>query len=91
MWEYILYTVGGTTIGSFIGWLIGRKKQKIDEIDAATDTWSKIVQSLRKQIDDLILDQEAFIEREKQMQQRIDELHEQIKKLQNEIKLLKSK
>lgn len=89
MWETILYSLGGTSIGIFGGWLIGRKKQKIDEIDAATDTWSKIVSSLRKQIDDLILDQEEFIKREKEMQKKIEHLQEEIQKLHAEIKLLK--
>lgn len=93
MWETIIYAVGGTLVGSFGGWFFGRKKQKIEEIDSATDTFNKIIDSLELKIDKLLKQQESDAKKIENMANQIKEMQEQIENLtkdkQENIKLKK--
>ncbi|MDR2009223.1 MAG: hypothetical protein LBQ22_01925 [Bacteroidales bacterium] len=80
----VLIALGTGIAGSFSGWLFGRKKQRIEEIDLATSTWNKIVDSLEVQIDKLLQQRVADSE-------KIDNLSNRIKELQNEIEIMQSK
>lgn len=91
MWEYILSTLGGTIIGSLSGWLIGRKKQRIEEIDAAVETWRKIVDSLQEQIDKLLLQRQEDSEKIEKLTRETIELNRQVKTLREEVENLQQK
>lgn len=73
----LLITFGTGMVSAFCGWFFGRKKQRIEEIDAATETWKKIVNSLEEEIGKLLA-------------QRADD-SKKIDSMKEEIESLKSK
>lgn len=79
----ILISIGTALAGSFSGWFFGRKKQRIEEIDAATDTFNKIVNSLEDRI-------EKLLEEHTEDMRKIDELTIQVSELKTEIEELKN-
>ena len=74
---YVLVPITGV-----ITWIATRKKRKIEEIDAAYDTWNKIVSSLRSQMDTLIEDNQK-------QKSKLEEMHGEIEQLRTEVKTLK--
>lgn len=82
MWETILYSLGSTLLGGLTGWFFGRKKQKIDEINAATDTFNKIIESLESKIDN-------FLAQQKLDSCKIAELTKEVGFLREEIEQIK--
>lgn len=93
MWEYIISSIGGTLVGAFGGWFFGRKRQNIDTIDAAVETWKKIVDSLQQQIDKLLAQREADAKRIESlssesaaMAKQVEELKEQIASMEMKVK-----
>lgn len=91
MWEYILSTIGGTVLGSLSGWLVGRRKQRIDEIDAATETWKKIVDSLQIQIDKLLEQRQKDSEKIDALTCETVALNKQVQTLRDELENLQQK
>ncbi len=93
MWEKIVDLLGGTFVGAFFGWFFGRKRQNIDTIDAAVETWKKIVNSLQEQIDRLLEQRasdaakiESLSEQVKQQSLRIEQLQEQVASMEMKVK-----
>ena len=80
----IISSLGGTIIGSVLGWLFGRRRQNIDNIDAAVETWQKIVDALQAQIERLLKQRESDA-------QKIDALTREITLQVNQIENLKMK
>jgi cell shape-determining protein MreC len=78
----ILTSLGGTFLGTFFGWFFGRKRQNIDTIDAAVETWKKIVDSLQEQIDRL-LEQRAS---DAAKNHHIEQLQEQVASTEMKVK-----
>lgn len=72
----IFIALGTGLAGSFSGWIAGRKRQAIQEIDMAIDTWQKVVDSLEKQVDSLL--------------SRVDELSNENLDLKKEVGSLKA-
>lgn len=91
MWEYILYTISGTVLGSLSGWLVGRRKQRIEEIDAATETWRKIVDSLQAQIDKLLKQRQEDSDKIDTLTKETIALNQQVKTLREELENLQGK
>lgn len=93
MWEMILTSLGSTFLGVFFGWFFGRKRQNIDTIDAAVETWKKIVDSLQEQIDHLLEQRasdaakiELLSEQVKQQNHHIEQLQEQVASTEMKVK-----
>lgn len=93
MWEMIVTSLGGTFVGAFFGWFFGRKRQNIDTIDAAVETWKKIVDSLQEQIDRLLVQRasdaakiESLSEQVKQQNAHIEQLQEQVSSMEMKVK-----
>lgn len=88
----ILITSGA---GYFFGWFFSRKKQNIDNIDAAIGTWQKVVDSLEGRCEKLtnnnniLSDENDTLKKEKRnLTERITELEDKIDKMYKEIKEL---
>lgn len=93
MWELIGSTVIGTFVGGLTGWLFGRRRQNIDNIDAAVETWKKIVDSLQEQIDKLLAQRasdaakiESLSQQVKQQNLHIEQLQEQVASTEAKVK-----
>jgi len=82
-WQTLLIGIGGTFFGGLTGWLFGRKRQNIDDIDAATKTFNNIIKSLEEKINNLL-------EQQKKDTQRIAEMAKEIENLRQEIENLKA-
>lgn len=78
--------------GYFFGWLSSRKRQNIDNVDAAVSTWQKVVDSLEAQVQtqlakNVILTEESEglkIEK-KSLLVKINELEDKIEAMMSEI------
>lgn len=98
MGEWIWYVVGpviGTIVGSFSGWFFGRRKQRIEEIDAANSTYNKIIASLRENIETLLKQNYESLAKVKDLtnqvldyQRQIEGLIDKNKKQISEIQIL---
>jgi len=75
MW--VIAPVIAALAGGWGGWIFGRKKQRIDEIDAATGTFNKIIEQLRKEV-------EVLIAEHAHSKELIDQLRNEIETLINE-------
>jgi peptidoglycan hydrolase CwlO-like protein len=82
MIETILASVVASVLGTFCGWFFGRKRQKIENIDAATETWQKIVDALEARL-------MKELEKVQCYEQKIEELTKQVHDLKTEIEELK--
>lgn len=82
-WQTLLIGIGSTFFGALTGWFFGRKRQNIDNIDAATKTFNNIIKSLEEKINNLL-------EQQKKDAQRIAEMAKEIESLRNEIENLKA-
>lgn len=83
-------SVISVTMGSVVGWIVGRARQKrevrrldIDNIDAATETWKKVVDALEEQI-------EKLVEQRRQDSQQIFELTTEVLSLRSQVTELQS-
>lgn len=76
----IVIALGTGLAGSFGGWIFGRKRQNIENIDMALETWQKVVDSLEKRVDTLLTKVDA-------LSKENDELKDEIAKLREEIAL----
>jgi peptidoglycan hydrolase CwlO-like protein len=84
MWPTIISSLATTACGTLLGWLFGRRRQNIDNIDAAVETWQKIVDALQAQIERLLQQRESDA-------QKIDALTREITLQVNQIETLKVK
>jgi len=80
----IIISFGTGLAGCFGGWFFGRKRQNIDNIDAAVETWKKVVNSLEEQV-------EKSLKREEQSRNCIEELKESVRMLRMEVNNLTEK
>ena len=95
----LLYIIApSVTIGLSVwgGWFFGRKKQRIETIDAATDTFNKIIKQLREQVEAYVgkddINTERFNKQETQLNtatKKIEELESTIKRLSDEVESLR--
>ncbi len=74
----IFIALGTGMAGSFSGWFFGRKRQSIENIDMAIETWQKVVDSLEnrvtillKKVDDLTKENYALREEVEQLKNEI--------------------
>jgi len=72
-------------VAGWLGWFFGRKRQKIDNIDAATDTFNKIIEQLRKEIGIYQREKDSSGELIKQQSQQIKELTGEVRRLSEEV------
>ena len=84
MWPTIITSLTTSAAGAVLGWLFGRRRQNIDNIDAAVETWQKIVDALQAQIERLLKQRESDA-------QKIDALTREITLQVNQIETLKVK
>jgi peptidoglycan hydrolase CwlO-like protein len=80
--EIIIASAVTSVLAAFCGWFFGRKKQKIENIDAATETWQKIVDALETRL-------MKELEKVQCYEQKIEDLTEQVRNLKTEIEELK--
>lgn len=78
--------------GYFFGWLFSRKRQNIDNVDAAVSTWQKVVDSLEAQVQtqlakNVILteENEGLKIEKKSLLVKITELEDKIEAMMSEI------
>jgi len=86
---WIISPVAGMVAGAWGGWFFGRKRQRIDTIDAATDTFNKIIQQLRSEVGIYQQEKDKHTELIRQQSQKINELADQVKKLSEEVECLR--
>lgn len=82
----IIIALGTGLAGSFSGWFFGRRKQRIDEIDAATETWKNIVDSLELQINKLLKARTADSLKIEELTNKVSELNEKISVMEERLK-----
>jgi len=87
MW--IISPTVGMAAGAWGGWFFGRKRQRIDTIDAATDTFNKIIHQLRNEIGVYQQKNDEYAQQVQQQSQQIKELTDQVKKLSEEVESLR--
>ncbi len=80
----IISSLTTTAAGTILGWFFGRRRQNIDNIDAAVETWQKIVDALQAQIERLLQQRESDA-------QKIETLSREINLQINQIENLKMK
>jgi len=86
MW--IIAPVISAAAGALGGWLFGKRRQKIDDIDAATGTFNKIITQLRTEVQVLIKERELNWEIIDKQSQRLDDLASEVRKLSYEVENL---
>lgn len=74
----ILIALGSGFAGAFSGWFFGRKKQHLETIDYALETWKKVVDHLETRIN-------VMLEQTEKLQQRISELEKENKSLRDDL------
>lgn len=82
-WQSLLIGAGSSFFGALAGWFFGRKRQRIDNIDAATKTFNNIIESLEEKINNLL-------EQAKKDAIKIAEMAAEIESLRQEIERLKA-
>ena len=87
----IIATVIATGVGAFFGWFFTRKKQNIDTIDAAIDTWQKVVDSLENQVQKQLTNIECLRNEKDSLSSQVHELLLLREKDSKEIQQLKLK
>lgn len=79
---YILSPLILTIGGGWVGWFFGRKRQKVDTLNAETETFNKINAALADQT-------QKLLDQNKVANEQIERLTEEVKKLREEVELLK--
>lgn len=74
----VIIALGTALAGSFGGWIFGRKRQNIENIDMALNTWQKVVDSLEKQV-------QILLEKVDNLSKENDSLKMEVSKLRDEI------
>ena len=87
MW--VIAPVIAALAGGWGGWIFGRKKQRIDEIDAATGTFNKIIEQLRKEVEVLIAERAHNRELIEKQSEQIKNLTEEVRKVSAEVERLR--
>ncbi len=72
----IFVSLGTGMAAAFSGWFFGRKKQNIEAIDMALDTWKKVIDQLEGRVEVLL--------------RKVDELQNENVALKEEIAMLKA-
>ncbi|MCL1942799.1 MAG: hypothetical protein FWF54_04535 [Candidatus Azobacteroides sp.] len=78
----VLLTFGTSLATGFVTFIFSRRRNNIDNIDAATETWQKIVDKLEKQIEKLLIKVDH-------LETENNNLKDLINSLKDEIDLLK--
>lgn len=81
MWETIIYSIGGTVIGTIAGWFVGRKRQNIDNIDAATTTFNNVINSLEDKINKLLKQQAIDASKIEALTKEVERLNKELENL----------
>lgn len=81
VWAAVLLSLVSGVSGGLGGWLFGRKRQNIDNIDAATTTFNNIIKSLEHKINMLLEQQQSDTKRIAEMSQEIESLRQEIENL----------
>ncbi|MCL2290820.1 MAG: hypothetical protein FWC34_09010 [Bacteroidetes bacterium] len=87
MW--IIAPVIATAAGGLGGWFFSRKRQRIDNIDAATDTFNKIIAQLRSELGIHAEEKDRNTGLIEKQSQQIKELTSEVHKLSKEVEGLR--
>ena len=93
-WETILMWVVApvitSAIGAWLGYFFGRRRQKIDDIDAATATFNKIIKQLREEVETFVNEKGRNREIIENQSKQIRELTTEVQRLSKEVEALKA-
>lgn len=77
--DTLLVPLGTGLAGSFGGWFFGRKRQNIQNIDMALETWKKVVDSLEDRVDKLLSEVEELTRQNCLLREEVDSLKDEIR------------
>ena len=86
---WVISPVISMVAGAWRGWFFGRKRQRVDTIDAATDTFNKIIEQLRKEIGIYQQEKDKHTELIQNQSRQIKDLADQVRKLSEEVEGLR--
>ena len=86
---WIIGPLIGAVAGGFGGWIFGRKRQQIEIIDAATGTFNKIIEQLRKEVTVYVEEKNQNAELIRTQSKQIEELSIRVHKLSEEVESLR--
>ena len=84
MIETIIISLGTALAGTFSGWFFGRKKQSIETIDMALNTWQKVIDNLEKRIECMLVESKQLREENESLRQEIRELRVELDSFKNQ-------
>lgn len=89
-----LIALGTGMAGSFSGWFFGRKRQNIDNIDMALNTWQKVIDQLEGRVDTLLQKVDTLQSENAQLKEEIIQLRAEVaesRRSQKRIEILEKK
>ena len=78
MLSTILISLGTGIAGGFSGWIFTRKRQNLENIDMALDTWQKVVGNLEVQVDKLLKKVDCLTEENTRLKQEVSSLRDEL-------------
>lgn len=92
-WMTVLIAVGSSLASSFATWFFSKKQydsqvknQDITNIDAAADVWQKVINNLKQQVDELLVETKSLREENASLKEEMEKLREDLQKLKLETK-----
>lgn len=85
-WLYVIGPTVGALTGSFGTWIFQKRRNKIDDINAATDTFNKVNESLELRINKMLEEQEKSNLKIEELTKQVAALSAQIETLKNQVK-----
>ena len=74
----IMLALGTGFTGAFSGWFFGRKRQNIENIDMALETWQKVVDSLERRVDTLLTKVDCLTLENERLKEEISNLRDEL-------------
>jgi len=74
----ILVSLGTGFTGVFSGWFFGRKRQSIENIDMALETWQKVVDSLERRVGILLEKVDALTLENERLKNEVNNLRDEL-------------
>lgn len=74
----IMLALGTGFTGAFSGWFFGRKRQNIENIDMALETWQKVVDSLEKRVGILLEKVDALTLENERLKNEVSNLRDEL-------------
>lgn len=92
-WMTLIIALGSSLASSFATWFFSKKQydsqvqnQDITNIDAAADVWQKVINNLKQQVDELLVETKALREENASLKDEMEKLREDLQKLKSETK-----